>query len=159
LGDSGVLRAFDSAVRLRHLAAAMILRLSAVCEAARERPDGRVDLVGVFNELSAPGFPAMQDRMTAVFVVEWSADEAGRQPLRADLVDESERKVLTIQGHTDVDARDPGRPPAQTRLIMPLERVIFPAAGRYRFQLVAGGDSVDACAFFVGSAAEEQEHG
>jgi hypothetical protein len=137
----------------------MILRLSAVCEAARERPDGRIDLVGVFSELSAPGFPAMQDTMTAVFVVEWSADDAGRQPLRADLVDDEDRKVLTIQGHTDVDARDPDRAPAQTRLIMPLERVIFPAAGRYRFQLVAGGDSVDACSFFVGSGPDEAAPG
>jgi hypothetical protein len=117
---------------------------------ARERPDGRIDMVGVFNELSAPGFPAVQDNMTAVFVVEWSPDEAGRQPLRADLVDEQGRKVLTIQGHTDVDARGPGRAPAQTRLIMPLERVIFPAAGVYRFDLVAGGDSAPACSFYVG---------
>lgn len=121
-----------------------------MCEAAHERPDGRLDLVGVFHELSAPGFPAMQERMTAVFIVEWSADEAGKQPLRADMVDESGRKVLTIQGHTDVDARDMERAPAQTRLLMPLEKVIFPTPGRYRFELLAGSDVVDACSFFVG---------
>lgn len=128
----------------------MILRLAAVCEAARERPDGRLDLVGMFNELSAPGFPAMQDRLTAVFLIEWSEDEAGRQPLRADLIDASDRKLLTIQGHTEVEARSADRAPAQTRLITPLEKVIFPEPGRYRFQLVAGGDAVDACSFFVG---------
>jgi hypothetical protein len=139
-----------------HLGAAMILRLSAVCEAARERPDGRLDLVGVFNELSAPGFPAMQDRMTAVFVVEWSDDETGRQPLRADMVDETGRKLLTIQGHTDVDERGTARAPAQTRLIMPLEKVIFPTPGRYRFELLAGGDSVDACSFFVGEVEQAE---
>lgn len=114
-----------------------------------------MDLVGVFSELSAPGFPAMQDRMTAVFVVEWEPGEAGRLPLRADLIDDKDRKVLTIQGHTDVDEREPGRPPAQTRLVMPLERVIFREPGRYRFQLVAGGDAVDACAFFVGQVPED----
>jgi hypothetical protein len=53
----------------------MILRLSAVCESAHERPDGRLDLSGIFNDLSAPGFPAMQERMTVVFVVEWEPDE------------------------------------------------------------------------------------
>lgn len=129
----------------------MILRLSAVCEAAHERPDGRLDLAGMFNELSAPGFPAMQDRMTVVFLVEWDPSESGRQPLRADMVDETGRKLLTIQGHTDVEAREGGRAPAQTRLIMPLEKVVFPTPGRYRFDLVAGGDAVeDACSFFVG---------
>lgn len=133
----------------------MILKLSAVCEVARERPDGRLDLVGVFDELSAPGFPAVQERMTVVFLVEWAADESGRQPLRADMIDESGRKILTIQGHTDVEARGADRAPAQTRLIMPVEKVVFPSPGRYRFQLVAGGDAVDACSFFVGKVANE----
>jgi hypothetical protein len=137
----------------------MILRLSAVCEAARERPDGRLDLVGVFHELSAPGFPAMQERMTAIFLVEWEPDDAGQLPLRADLIDESGRKVLTIQGHTDGERREPGRPPAQTRLIMPLERVVFPIAGRYRFELLAGGDSVEACSFFVGQVDDDPAAG
>lgn len=132
----------------------MILKLSAACEAARERPDGRLDLVGVFNELSAPGFPAMQDRMTVVFIVEWEEDEAGEQPLRADLVHESGRKVLTIEGQTEVDARGSDRSPAQTRLVMPLEKVIFPQPGRYRFELLAGGHSVDACSFYVGQVAD-----
>jgi hypothetical protein len=130
----------------------MILRLSAVCESARERPDGRLDLSGIFNELSAPGFPAMQDRMTVVFIVEWEQGEVGELPLRADMIDEGGRKLLTIQGHTDVDARSPDRSPPQTRLIMPLEKVVFPKPGRYRFELVAGGDAADACSFFVGQA-------
>lgn len=130
----------------------MILRLSAVCESARERPDGRLDLSGIFNDLSAPGFPAMQERMTVVFVVEWEADETGELPLRADMMDESGRKLLTIQGHTQVDARGADRSPPQTRLIMPLEKVVFPKPGRYRFELVAGGDAADACSFFVGQA-------
>jgi hypothetical protein len=135
----------------------MKLRLSAVCETARERPDGRLDLVGVFNELSAPGFPARQDRMTAVFLLEWSADEAGRQPLRADLLDDAGRKIITIQGHTDVESRGSDRAPAQTRLIMPLEMVVFPKPGRYRFELLAGGDVADACSFFVGHAAVDHD--
>jgi hypothetical protein len=128
----------------------MILKLAAVCESARERPDGRLDLAGIFNDLSAPGFPAMQERMTVVFVVEWEPDESGELPLRADMMDESGRKLLTIQGHTDVEPRSADRSPPQTRLIMPLEKVVFPKAGRYRFELVAGGDVADACSFFVG---------
>jgi hypothetical protein len=145
-------RPFDITDACGHLGAAMILRLSAVCETARERPDGRLDLLGVFNELSAPGFPAAQDRMTVVFLVEWEPGEAGRQPLRADLIDDTGGKVLTIQGHTDVDPRDTDRAPAQTRLIMLLEKIVFQKPGRYLFQLVAGGDTTDACAFFVGQA-------
>ena len=94
----------------------------------------------------------MQERMTVVFVVEWEPDESGELPLRADMIDEGGRKLLTIQGHTQVDARGADRSPPQTRLIMPLEKVVFPKPGRYRFELVAGGDMADACSFFVGEA-------
>lgn len=118
----------------------MELILSVACDDARTRPDGKLDLVGVFNELNAPGFPAAQERMTVVFVLEWARGETGRKPFRADLVDADGRKVLTIEGHTDVDARTEDQPPAQTRLIMPLQNVVFPHAGRYHFQVDVEGE-------------------
>jgi hypothetical protein len=133
----------------------MILRLSAVCEAARVRPDGRLDLVGVFDELSAPGFPAMQDHMTAVFLIEWGEDETGMQPLRADLLDEAGNKVLTIQGHAEVSRPHDARAPARSQLVMPLDRVGFRTPGRYRFELIAGGTVADGCSFYVGQVPPE----
>ncbi|HSM36536.1 MAG TPA: hypothetical protein VK837_09095 [Longimicrobiales bacterium] len=130
----------------------MRLVLALACEDANVRPDGRLDVRGVFNQLAAPGFPAAQDRMTAVFVMEWGPEEAGRQPLRADLVEGASRNpVLTIQGHTDVDAAGDGTP-AHTRLVMPLEDVVFPVEGRYEFVLEAGGDRVSAFSVFVFAA-------
>jgi hypothetical protein len=128
----------------------MKLKLAVICDEAHERPDGRIDLVGVYDELTAPGFPAMQERMTVVFVLDWDEDETGHQPLRADLVDQRHVKILTIEGHTEVAARrTSGRRVAQTRLILPLERVVFPQSGRYDFELVAGGDMLQACSIFV----------
>lgn len=126
----------------------MDLILSLACEDARARPDGRLDIVGVFDELSAPGFPAAQDRMTVVFVMQWSSDQAGRQEFRADLVDAGGTKVLTIEGHTDVSVDDRrGRP--RTRLVMPLERVVFPHAGEYRFRLTVAGETIPAFSLTV----------
>lgn len=131
----------------------MNIRLSAFCDEARERPDGRLDLAGIFDELAAPGFPAMQERMTVALVIEWGEDETGRLPLRADLVDDEGTRVLTIQGHTDVGDRVDVRRPARTRLILPLERVIFPREGAYHLDLIAAGESARACSLFV------MEHG
>jgi hypothetical protein len=128
----------------------MKVNLAVTCDAAGERADGKLDIQGIFNELTAPGFPAMQERMTVVFVLEWSVDEIGQQPLRADLVDESGERVLTIQGHTEVAARGEGRAPPQTRLVMPVDRVVFPRPGRYTFELLAAGDTVPACSIYVG---------
>ena len=117
----------------------MRLILSLACDDARLRPDGKLDIDGVFNELSAPGFPAAQDRMTVVFVMEWPRDVLGSVPFRADLVDESGQKMLTIQGHTEVHAPAPDGAPATTKLVMPLERVVFPHPGAYHFVLAARG--------------------
>jgi hypothetical protein len=127
----------------------MEITLAAVCDDARERPDGKLDLVGIFNELRAAGFPAVQDRMTVVLSVAWDANESGRQPIRADIVDDSDDLILTIQGHTDVPAVPPDRAAPQTRLVMPIENVVFPHAGRYRLRLTAAGEKHAACSIFV----------
>ncbi|HUF11946.1 MAG TPA: hypothetical protein VMN78_02475 [Longimicrobiales bacterium] len=121
----------------------MQLILSLACDDARLRPDGKLDIQGVFNELNAPGFPAAQERMTVVFVMEWPRDVEGSIPFRADLVDESGQKMLTIQGHTEVHAASGAGAPATTRLVMPLERVVFPHPGHYRFVLNARGERAE----------------
>ncbi len=132
----------------------MELLLACACDDASVRPDGKIDIRGVFNELYAPGFPAVQDRMTVVFVVEWGPDETGRIPLRADLVDDADNPVLTIQGHTEVEARGEDRARPQTRLIMPIQDVVFPAQGRYHFDLKAGKETRRAFSLFVGKHEE-----
>jgi len=124
--------------------------LAVACDQARVRPDGKMDIVGAFDALYAPGFPAVQERMTAVFVLEWDEDESGRHEFSADLVDADGTRVLTIEGHTDVEERPVDRAPARTRIVMPMERVVFPHAGRYRFVLEVDGHECPAFSLFVG---------
>jgi hypothetical protein len=122
----------------------MKVTIAALCEHARERDDGRIDLIGVFHQLHAPGFPAVQEHMTAVFVLEWAADEVGEQGLRADLIGPGGRRILTIEGQTEV-VPSAGRAPPQTRLILPLDQVVFPEPGDYTFELVVAGDVLPLC--------------
>lgn len=133
----------------------MDLILSLACEQAQARPDGRLDFSGVFDRLQAPGFPAAQDRMTVVFVMEWPAEAEGRHDFSADLIAPDGRKVLTIEGHTEVSA-PPGGGLPRTQLLMPLERVVFPVEGRYRFVLTVAGKSRDAFALDLLEAPDEQ---
>lgn len=135
----------------------MELILAVACDKAHVLPDGRVrDILGVFNELYAPGFPAQQDHMTVVFVVQWGRDESGRIPLRVDLVDDAEKKILTIQGHTEVEHRTAERAPAQTHLVLPLDEVRFPHPGAYHFRLKAGNSEQHALSIFLGERPEDQ---
>lgn len=110
-----------------------------LCEHAQERPDGRLDVHGVFHQLYAPGFPAQQERMTFAVAVEWDAGERGRIEFSIELVDPARSPVVSITGHTDVAEQSRQGPP-QTRVVMPLDNIVFPAEGTYAFELVVGGE-------------------
>jgi hypothetical protein len=113
----------------------MRLLVALVCDDARLNPEGKLDLHGVFNDLYAPGFPAKQDRMVLVLVVEWGREDEGRYRFRVDLEDEAGTPTLSVDGYSDVDRRPPDRPPPRTRLILPLEGVVFPHPGAYTFRI------------------------
>jgi len=120
----------------------MHLRFSAVCDDARPTPDGKVDVHGAYHDLSAPGFPAKQDRLVLVLVLEWGREDHGRYLFKADLEDDAGKVSLTVEGETDVHRPAPGQPPARSQLIMPLEGVIFPHAGQYTFRVKVKGQSL-----------------
>jgi hypothetical protein len=127
----------------------MHVQLALVCEDARMRPDGKMDVKGVFNDLAAPGFPAKQERMVLVTTIEWGRDDAGRNAFRVDLIGPDGRPSVTVDGETEVDARPPDRPPPRTRLILPIEEVIFPRPGRYTFQIRVKGRKLRGPSLFL----------
>jgi hypothetical protein len=117
----------------------MELQLALVCDDAQTNAEGKLDVHGVFNDLYAPGFPAKQHRMVLVLTMEWNRSDEGTIQFRVELTDATGQPTLAVEGHTEVDRRAPGRPPARTQLILPLEEVIFPAPGRYTFRLKVKG--------------------
>ncbi|HEU0053040.1 MAG TPA: hypothetical protein VFQ39_07675 [Longimicrobium sp.] len=106
-----------------------------LCEGAQGRDDGRVDFHGVFHQLYAPGFPARQDELTLALAIEWEPHETGRIAFAIDMLDPQRSPALSITGHTDVGERQALQGPPQTRLLMPLEGVVFPTEGTYVFEL------------------------
>jgi hypothetical protein len=127
----------------------MHIQLALVCDDARMRPDGKMDVEGVFNDLAAPGFPAKQERMVLVTTIEWDRGEEGRNKFKVDLVGPDGRPSLTLDGETEVDRRPADRPPPRTRLIMPLENVVFPRAGKYTFEVRVKGKKLRGPSIFV----------
>ncbi|MEZ4425113.1 MAG: hypothetical protein R3E98_17080 [Gemmatimonadota bacterium] len=126
----------------------MQLQLALVCDEAGTDELGRLDLKGVFNDLYAPGFPA-QHTMALVVAIEWAHDDHGRFSFRVDLEDPNGKPALTVDGHTDVDARPAHQPPPRTRLIMPLEDVVFPMPGAYRFRIRIKGRTYDGPSLYL----------
>ena len=133
----------------------MHLRFSAICEDARTTPDGKIDLHGVYHDLAAPGFPARQDRLVLVLVLEWDRDDHGRFLFKADLEDASGKPSLTVEGETEVHRPHPDHPPARSQLIMPLEDVVFPRAGQYAFRVKVKGQTLEGPSVYLVKSAED----
>jgi len=127
----------------------MVLRFSAVCDAAHATPEGKLELHGVYHDLSAPGFPARQEQMVLVLVLEWDRSDQGRYRFRADLEDDDGKPSLTVEGETEVRAPAAGGPPARSQLILPMEGVIFPRSGQYRFRIRVKGQTLEGPGIFL----------
>lgn len=137
----------------------MHVQLSLVCDDARVRPDGKMDIEGVFNDLMASGFPAKQERMVLVATIEWDRSDQGRNKFKVDLIGPDGQPSLTVDGHTDVDTRPADRPPPRTRLVLPLEEVIFPRPGSYTFQIKVKGRKLRGPSLFLMERKEDREGG
>jgi hypothetical protein len=109
------------------------------CKDAGTGPDGKLSIHGVFNELLAPDFPARQESIVLVGIVEWQRDLEGRIPFTVNLTDPEGMSIFSIEGHTDVEARPPSKAPAKTQLILPMKNVMFPAPGHYRVRINING--------------------
>ena len=109
------------------------------CTDAGAGPDGKLSIHGIISELRAPDFPARQDRIVLVGIVEWQRDLEGRIPFAVNLNDPDGMAIFSVEGHTDVEARPLSKAPAKTHLILPLENVMFPAPGHYRVQIDING--------------------
>ena len=131
-----------------------LIRFSAICDDARPTPEGKIDLHGVYSDLSAPGFPAKQDKLVLVLVLEWAPSDEGRYLFKADLEDDEGNITLTVEGETEVRAPAPGHPPSRSQLIMPMEGVVFPHAGQYTFRVKVKGQTLQGPGVFLIEADE-----
>lgn len=121
----------------------MKLIFSALCEHAEVRPDGRLDVRGVFHDLYAPGFPAKQDRMVLVLVVEWEHSDEGSYQFRASLEDPDGKEMGRVEIDTEVRPTQPALPPPRTKLVTPLQDVIFVRPGPHRFRVRIKGHDME----------------
>ena len=117
----------------------MELQLALFCDDAQETPDGKLDIRGVFHDLFAPGFPAMQERMVLILVLDWGKSDQGQYNMKAELVAPDGSVVLTVDGHSEVTPVPAGAPPPRTRLVMPLEKAVFPKPGKYHLRVMVKG--------------------
>lgn len=135
---------------------AMRILYSLLCDTASMRDDGRLDLEGVFHELHAKGFPAQQDRLTLVSALQWKKEEEGNQEFEIILEAPNGQLLFRVEVESQVEFQDPQGVPPQTRLLLPLDNVVFPTPGRFEFILKRGQEEHKLAQLYLVEIAEDR---
>ena len=102
--------------------------------------DGKLNVMGIFNDINAHNFPAKHPSMYLVARLGAEFGEYGQQRnFTVYLLDEDANKCLEIQGQFDIPRGEKGRRP-EVNIIIDLKDVIFPKPGPYQFVILVEKD-------------------
>lgn len=113
-----------------------------LCRGTDTNDDGSLNVQGISYQLYARDFPAQQDEITLATAIEWEPHERGRIPFTIEMMDPARAPALTINAETDVGDAQAILGPPQTRLVIPLNDLVFMTEGTYDFELQVGEERV-----------------
>lgn len=108
------------------------------CEDAETTPEGKLNVIGIFDELYAPGFPAQQDQVVLAGIATWDREDSGKKLVQLNVVGPNDKCIFSIEAETKIDKRDADEAPAKSHFVFPLEKLTFNAAGDYYVQVIMG---------------------
>jgi hypothetical protein len=112
-----------------------------VAEYANTTVDQKLNVMGIFNNISAPSFPAMHPEMYLVAQLTARAPEYGRQfRLDAKLLDEDATQELINFTTTMVVPEGKKGLPVYLNLTLRFLNTVFPTPGTYEFSILVDGD-------------------
>lgn len=103
--------------------------------AAVEPNSGKLNIIGVFNQLLAAQFPTTHHRMYFAVKLEGERlSKADENTLSIEMVDEDGKELLTIEGQFVMPATSPGIEP-QCAIVFEFNQLTFQSPGDYRFHI------------------------
>ena len=118
----------------------MDVTLALLADAANVSQDGKLNILGIFNGLGAPTFPATHPQMHLVLRFEANRAEEGKtRQVEIHLADSDGTRLFTISTSLVLPQGMPGQP-IRLNHILALNGVRFPKAGDYVFDILVGDD-------------------
>jgi hypothetical protein len=129
----------------------MEIDLAVIADAANVSQEGKLNVLGVFDTISAREFPFRHAAM--VFVVRMTADftEQGTCKLEVRLMDADGGQVFKAEGPMEVSGGAPGRP-AKPHVIIGLSGISFGKPGDYSFEILVDGQHMKSVPLYVTEA-------
>ena len=116
---------------------------SKFCEYACQLLNGRHSMIGIFDNIRAPGFPI--DHPPFFICVEVEFDPGETDTTRAfafALIDEDGKDVLRFEGPPAQVPKDPSFGPQKIHMTVGIGGARFEKAGTYRLDILCDGESV-----------------
>ncbi len=128
----------------------MQIDLALLADAATIDSSGKLNILGVFDRIDAQSFPARHGRISLVIRFSGDLQDSGTHKLRISLRAPSGEEVLGMEGDLHLG---PGPVGGGLRIphIINFDGVVFPAAGRYAFDIVVDGEHKAVVPLAVGS--------
>ena len=118
----------------------MEIDLALTADAATIDSAGKLNLLGVFDQISAARFPARHGRLTLVLRFTGGVADAGTHQLTIRLLTPSGTELVAIRGELNVS---PGRGSIQTGIRVPhvinLDGIVFQEIGIHTFDITVDG--------------------
>ncbi len=112
-----------------------------VAEYANTTVDQKLNVMGIFNNISAPSFPAVHPEMYLIAQLTARAPEYGRNfRLDAKMLDEdATQEIINFTANMNVPEGKKGLP-VYLNLTLRFLNTVFPAPGTYEFSILVDGD-------------------
>ena len=120
----------------------MEIDLALLADAATVDSSGKLNILGIFDRISATGFPTQHPHVSLVLRFAASLTEAGAHKVEIVLSDPDGEEVVRLDGEIQVA---PGPPAAGGRVRVPqvvnMDRLVFPRPGQYAFDVSVDGEN------------------
>lgn len=128
----------------------MEIDLALLADAATIDASGKLNILGIFDRIDVQSFPARHGRISLVLRFSGDLKDSGRHQMRIALRAPSGEEVLGMEGDLQLG---PGPVGEGLRIphVINFDGVVFPAPGRYAFDIFFDGEHQVAVALNVGT--------
>lgn len=116
----------------------MKIELAALCDAATES-GGKLNILGAFDSCTVPEYPFAVPHCAIVFRIRFNRVEGGPHKIRVNFVNQDGQEIIpTLEASADVII-PPNQDTRVTNLIMNMNGLTIPEAGKYSIDLAIDG--------------------
>ena len=117
----------------------MEIDLALLADAATIDAAGKMNILGVFDRIGVSQFPAQHGRIALVLRLTAGTSEMGPHEMEIRLSDPDGAEVLSVNGEMQFGGGAHASEGIRVPHVLNLDRLVFPAPGRYSFDVSVDG--------------------